>query len=380
MSLFPVSRRTSASLAVLATALATAALAAGPGTSAASVSTAHAAASQPSKTALLHPAKKYFGVSVAGAPGSLSGVIPTKPGVANVTTEVNKQPNLLMFYSSWGGGSEGTKPTASFSGEIPSIKKACDAGLLPMLTWESWNTSARIASNPGVAYTQPAFKMSNIVAGDYDTYIRDTAQDIASLGCPIAIRFDQEQNGYWYPWGVSNTNENGPNMTATGAEYIKMWKHVWTIFNNAGANKNVIWTWSPNWQSGTHPKLPLLQASYPGSAYVDWIAIDAYYAKSGDTFATVFDSTIVQLNQFARTMPWIVGETAVGDFPDKASMITNLLTTVAKRAHFNGFVYFDQHKTTDRSFWPFQETTAAQNAFKAGIASSRFAAGKAGTF
>jgi mannan endo-1,4-beta-mannosidase len=361
------------SLALLSAVLATAALAAlSPGSSTAAPAAHQAATAKsaaPTKSALLHPAKKYFGISVAGAPYSLGAV-------NSVTSEVGKQPNMLMFFQAWNSNAAAGTSNIDTTG----IVKACQAGLLPMLTWESWSTSARISSNPGVAYTQPAFNMKNIINGQYDKYIKAVATAIKGLGCPIALRFDQEQNGYWYPWGLWNTNENGTNRITNATEYKNMWVHVWNIFSKAGAS-NVIWTWSPNNQpvpTKANQDAPL-QASYPGAKYVDLIAIDSYYNKLNVTFGDIFNTTDDQIRPFAAKVPWIVGETAVGTDTDKPAEITDLLTQVLRRPHFIGFVYFDQHKSTDRSNWLLNETSQSQAAFKAGIANSRYAAGKAGT-
>jgi hypothetical protein len=366
-------RRAPVSLALLSAVLATAGLAAlGPSSSAASPAahqTKTVASAAPTKAQLLHPAKKYFGISVAGAPYSLSPV-------NAVTAEVGKAPNMLMFFQAWNSNAAAGTSNIDTTG----IVNACKAGLLPVLTWESWNTSARISSNAGSAYTQPAFNMKNIINGQYDTYIKAVAKAVAGLGCPIAIRFDQEQNGYWYPWGLWNTDENGNNRVATAAEYKTMWIHVWNLFSKAGAS-NVIWTWSPNDQPAPTKKnlLPPLADSYPGAKYVDLIAIDSYYNKTKLTFGDIFNPTDDQIRPFAGNVPWIVGETGVGSFPDKPAEITDLLTQILRRPHFIGFVYFDQHKSTDRSNWLLNQTPQSQAAFKAGIANPRYAAGKAGT-
>jgi Glycosyl hydrolase family 26 len=363
------------SLALIGAVFATVAMAAtGPSSSASSPAPQRVshAATMPTKQQLLDPAHKYFGVSVSGAPASLTAVTGTSS--SSVTSLAGKQPSLLMFYNAWNGAGAGGLSTSVVNG----IKNACAQGMLPMMTWESWNTSVSISSNPGVAYTQPAFAMSTITAGKYDTYITAVAKQVAALGCPLAIRFDQEENGYWYPWGVSNTNQNGKNTVASGAKYIAMWRHVWTIFHNQGAT-NVLWTWSPNNQNPANKTLPLLSTSYPGDAYVDWVGIDQYYNATGRTFAAAFDPTITEVKAVAPSKPWLVGETAVGDFPDKPAEIKNLLHNVAVRKRFNGFVYFDQHKNTDRNYWPFQETKASTAAFKAGVDIPAFAAGKPGT-
>jgi hypothetical protein len=336
--------------------------------SSAAASAVAASAPAPTKHQLLHPKKKYYGISLSGAPHSLAGV-------TTVTKETGKQPNLLMFFEAWDSAAASGTPNI----ETKSIAAACKQGLLPMLTWESWDTSVH-ATGEGVAYAQKAFAPSKIIAGKYDTYIRATATAIKSLGshCPVALRFDQEENGYWYPWGVDTTGMGKTTQAQKARDYILMWRHVWRIFKTVGAT-NVLWTWSPNIQNQPHPRLPDLSATYPGAAYVDWVAIDGYYNETGMTFADVFDTTIDQVKAVAANKPWIVGETGVGSFPDKASEITNLLHAVLAHKRFDGLVYFDQHKASDRSNWPFEQTPASLAAFKAGINSSKYATGKPGS-
>jgi hypothetical protein len=319
------------------------------------------------KNALLHPARKYYGISMAGVPATVTTPIST------VTKETKKRPNLVMYYQEWGAGAAKGKPNFNTT----DAENACAAGLLPMLTWESWNT---LVTNPtqGVAWTQPAFAMSKIVAGDFDPYIKRVAEAIASIGCPIAMRFDQEQNGYWYPWGISNVTENGNNEVATAHEYIRMWRHVRRIFTSVGAT-NVLWLWSPNIQ-GPHAPLPNLATSYPGKKWVDWVGIDGYYNTPQRTFSNLFGPTMKLLAKVAPLKPWIIAETGVGSSARKPAQIKNLLNGVLRHKRLNGFVYFEQHKKTDRSFWPFVDPTypGSLRAFRAGIDRAAYASGKPG--
>jgi mannan endo-1,4-beta-mannosidase len=322
----------------------------------------------PTKQQLLYPSHKYYGISVPGAPQSLAGV-------NNVTAKTGKQPNLLLFFEAWNSGAAAGTPNI----DTASIKAACQQGLLPMLTWESWDTSVEGTTNPGVAYDQPAFAPSKIAAGDYDKYLRRSALAIKSLGhhCPVALRFDQEQNGYWYPWGLST--QDMPGTPASRAEdYVKMWRHVWTIFKNQGAT-NVLWTWCPNYQGLVHKGLPALSASYPGNKYVDWVGIDAYYNKVPQSFSKLFGSTMQQLSSVAPMKPWLVAETGVGSYPQKAAQISNLLKDVARNRSLNGFVYFE--RAGSRNFWPFVDPNepGALPAFKAGVANPRYASGQPGS-
>ena len=63
------------------------------------------------------------------------------------------------------------------------------------------------------------------------------ARALAAFGGPVRLRFAQEMNGDWYPWGAG-TNGNTP------AEFVRAWRHVHDIFTAAGAT-NVQWVWSP---------------------------------------------------------------------------------------------------------------------------------------
>jgi hypothetical protein len=330
----------------------------------------HVTAKKPAvtKKSLLHPKRKYFGVFAEGAPSSLG---PLK----SIKKETGKEPNLDVWYQAW--NSNAATGTVNF--DSGAAKQACAAGILPMLTWESWNTSVGGTTNPGVAYNQPAFAASKIAHGKYDKYIRNTARAIKRLGphCPIALRFDQEQNGYWYPWGLKTAGMG--KLKDTSKEFVKMWRHVWTIFHNEHVN-NVLWVWSPNFQ-GVPPKgQPKLAASYPGNKYVDWVGIDGYYInKPTQTFAKLFGPTMQQIKPATSTKPWLIAETAVGTGPTKPKQITNLLKNVADRKEFNGFVYFDYYRNGVRSDWRFQETKASLRAFKAGVDKKAFGAAKRGS-
>jgi hypothetical protein len=318
----------------------------------------------------VHPASKYFGISLPGVPQSVTTAI------TQIQQETGKRPNLVMYYQDWGTAANALAGVGNFN--ATEAENACAAGMLPMMTWESWNTT-QDPPGQGVPYTQTAFDMKNILAGDFDTYIRKTAQAIASLGCPIAVRFDQEQNGFWYPWGISNIQQNGTDVTATAREYVEMWRHVERIFKAAHAT-NVLWVWSPNVQSINSAVLPALRESYPGPKWVNWIGIDGYYNSPSATFTNVFAPVMKQLAGFASNKPWLISETGVGESTpaNKAAQITNVLDSVANDKRLIGLVYFEQHRSTDRADWLFNTSRQATKAFKAGIDNAAYASGQPG--
>jgi mannan endo-1,4-beta-mannosidase len=348
----------------------------GEATSASRASVRIGAANSPGfaidKTALLHPKRKYFGISLAGVPQSV-----TTP-ITQIQQETGKRPNLDLYYMDWGTAANALAGVPNFNAS--QAENACAAGMMPMMTWESWDTTDTDPTE-GVAYTQQQFSPTNIIAGNFNAYIRVTAQAIASIGCPIALRFDQEANGYWYPWGVTNSAEYpATDTTAQKALlYIQMWRHVRRIFAAEGAT-NVLWVWSPNIQGPKGEKLVQFKQFYPGTKWVDWVGIDGYYNTPARTFSILFGSTIEQLEPVAADKPWMLAETGVGSSTKKPWQIKNLLGSIAKDKRFNGFVYFEQHKSTDRNFWPFVDPAHPNSlpAFKAGIANKVFASGKPG--
>jgi beta-mannanase len=54
-----------------------------------------------------------------------------------------------------------------------------------------------------------------------------------------------------------------------------MWKHVWHIFEQEGANDNVIWLWSPN-NTDQYGESDEILWWYPGDSYVDWVGMSAF--------------------------------------------------------------------------------------------------------
>jgi mannan endo-1,4-beta-mannosidase len=339
------------------------------------------------KKELLYPAHKYYGVFVPGAPDTVTSIT-DKTNPNSVASLTGKQPNLDLFFQDWGRKSSGTSAVTNF--DTTGASNACAQGMLPMLTWESWDTTVKSTTNPpgGVAYDQPKFSLYNIIHGNFDAYIKATADAIKALPCPIALRLDQEQNGYWYPWGLTTkwpSPDNQPMDQATPARYDVMWRHVWRIFQAEGAT-NVLWVWSPNFI--VHPPKPgaaTLAQSYPGNKYVDWVGIDGYYFNSPTlTFAQLFNPTIAAIKPFAGSKPWLIAETGVGGAKltptDTERQTINLLNTVANRARFNGLIYFDKSNSDgDRANWLIDQTPEMLAAFRSHIANPVYAAGKPGT-
>jgi hypothetical protein len=306
---------------------------------------------------VIAPTHKYYGVYVSQAPASMAPL-------QRVTQETGKQPNMSLFYNAWGAAAASGYANVN----VTAIDNACQAGMLPMLTWESWDTAT--TDSHGVAWDQPDFAPSVIAGGKYDPYIRAVAAKIKTAPCPVAVRLDQEVNGYWYPWGIKTADMNN-----SAADYVSMWQHVWTIFHNAGVS-NVLWVWSPNVQSKKHAGLPDLSASYPGDKYVDWIGIDGYIASADQTFHDRFQPTFDQLRAFVPDKPWIIAECGVSTNASKPRQLKNVVSAVARRKRLVGMNYFNTNKSTGN--YLLDETSESLSAFRNAIANPVYAAGVPG--
>ncbi len=175
----------------------------------------------------------------------------------SIESSINKKVMIVGKYQPWGDTG------ANFDTDL--MERLSQKNYIPLITWEPWNPNYT-----GEAYDQPEYKLSNIVAGNFDSYIHQYAIDVKKFDKPVVIRFAHEMNGNWYPWGAG-VNGNTP------ADYRAAWIHVYDIFEQNEV-KNVTWVWSPN-EVFTDVDAPYAQSYdelYPGDQYVDWVAFSAY--------------------------------------------------------------------------------------------------------
>lgn len=215
--------------------------------------------------------------------------------------------------------------------------KVAASGAVYMVTWEPWE--------PNGTVNQPKYALKNIVAGNFDTMIRNWATQIKAWNKPLLLRFAHEMNGNgWYPWqaGVNgNTNQS----------YIDAWNHVRYIFDSVGV-ANVKWIWSPNVDFGLN--------QWPGANTVDYIALDGY---NWDTASPeqVFGPTLDKLKTYNK--PIFIGETGCPEYSGKAKWISDFFALMKNRGLI-GFVWFQYNKEND---WRINSSVIAQAAFKNGI-------------
>ena len=168
-------------------------------------------------------------------------------------------------------------------------------GAIPMITWEPWGTS-----------------LEGIAAGHDDAYIREAARTAAAWGKPLMIRFAQEMNGTWFPWG------------GRPGAYRAAWRHLVRLFDEAGAD-NVRWVWNPYANNGDLP----FRRYFPGNRYVDWVGFDVINWGSGPfrwgSFESIAGDSYDQLRRLTRK-PMILGEVGTGETGgNKARWLSRML-------------------------------------------------------
>jgi len=183
-----------------------------------------------------------------------------RKAIDSYTTRAGKGLAIVMWYQPWASGNRSEFDSAACAALM-------QRGIVPMITWEPWDpgADAKRLSNPA---NQPAFRLSAIASGRYDSYIRDWADQIRALGGPVMLRPLHEMNGDWYPWG-GTVNRNTPAL------YVAAWRHIHDIFEKEGAS-NVTWVWSINHESVPASRYNSYAAYWPGSKYVDWTAISGF--------------------------------------------------------------------------------------------------------
>ena len=208
--------------------------------------------------------------------------------------------------------------------------------------WDSWESSLQ----------QSAFQLSDILAGDYDSYIKRWAEQIRDFSAPVLVRYAPEMNGDWRPW---SPGVNG----ATASDYVASWRHVHGLFAEAGAH-NVRWVWNPIVESGGATPMADL---YPGHDFVDWVALDGFNWGSTkpwgwQSYDDIFAPSVRLLDEIAPNHPWMIAETGSAPGVAKPEWITNTLSS-AQADGAGAVVWFEFDKETDWRLTADAQTAAA---------------------
>ncbi|PSL52155.1 glycosyl hydrolase family 26 [Saccharothrix carnea] len=291
-------------------------------------------------SAAADPSTKYLGVFRETSPTEVPAGTVGSYGVA---------PASVQWFDSWATG-------RAFN--ATAARTLWDQGIMTHYTWEPWNTALGVADPEQI-------HLQDILDGKWDSYIRARGAEFASVGAPIMVRWGHEFNGNWYPWGIVN-NGSDPAL------YVNAYRRVHDLVVAAGAT-NVQWVWCFN--NGSTPDSAFNEParSYPGDAYVDWVAIDGYnwgLAPSWDpagnywtSFEAAYSSAYAKARSIAPKRPVMIAEIASSeDGGDKAQWINDLSAALdsGRYPDLKLVNYFDQDK---EELWSGTSSAAAKAAF-----------------
>lgn len=237
--------------------------------------------------------------------------------------------------------------------DLVGLKQADARGAVPMLTLEPWSA--------GGGPEQATYSLDRVAGGAFDGYLLRWAAALRSYGKPVLLRFGHEMNGDWYPWS-ERVNGNEPH------EFIAAWRHVHGLFRTTGAD-NVSWVWSPN---VPYPGSLPLDGLYPGDAYVDVVALDAYNFGTSADWSTwlqpeqLYAQGLTELRRLAPIKPIMIAETASSELGgDKAAWVRDAVAFLAQQTDVVAFVWFHFDKETD---WRIDSSERAVQAFAQALA------------
>jgi endoglucanase len=241
---------------------------------------------------------------------------------------LGRRMDIVHWYSNWDN---------EFEAKL--VVAAVEGGRLPMISWQSHNRS-----------------FESILAGHYDGYIQRWAIAAKDYGQAVYLRPFPEMNGFWTSW------HGEPE------KLIATWRHIVTIFRAEGAT-NVYWVWSPNVMDEPTIESNKLERYYPGTDYVDILALDGYNwgtlrpYTAWESFEEIFAEPYARLTALGPQPIWIAEIASTEHGGNKAEWIRNMFASTAF-PRLEALVWFDENKETD---WRIQSSDPALLAFREGL-------------
>ena len=275
-----------------------------------------------------------------------------------------KKPAIVMWYQPWA-------ETGRNKFDAAACVSLYQRGAIPLLTWEPWDPG-KDAGSVKDGSRQTAWRLANIISGQYDAYIREFAVGVKSVRGPVMIRLMHEMNGDWYPWDGS-VNGNSPQ------QFVQAWRHVHDIFAKEGVT-NATWVWSINHESVPDTPANAFAAYYPGDAYVDWVSMSGFNwgtSSAGTrwrTFDYWFDKPLAYLATLGK--PVVLAEFgSVDNGGDKGAWILDAYAKVAaQHPQVKAVVYYDklERLPTSQQDWRIESSARSLAGYRTAVASDYF--------
>jgi hypothetical protein len=178
-------------------------------------------------------------------------------------------------------------------------------------------------------------KLEDITNGKYDSGIRRFAD--------CASEFGEKYGGFFFtPMWEMNIDKKYSAWPWSGEpkEFGRVWRHIWHIFEDGGANKYA--TWTPEYHIDFE-----LGDYWPGDQYVDWIGLSAYNRKVHQQFyghRDVKGLIFAAYNYFGskhKDKPLMLEELGSTVGPDQPRWLEKGLQTIKSMPRLKAAIYWD---------------------------------------
>lgn len=233
--------------------------------------------------------------------------------------------NIIQWFTSW---------PAPYEPYI--VNRVLDLERKPLITWQSNSQS-----------------LDQILAGNYDAYIRSWAKGVKKAKGEVYLRIFPEMNGDWTNW------HGEPE------KLVKAWKHIVTIFRQENAH-NVRWVWSPNITDEPATARNQMEFYYPGDDYVDILGLDGFNWgtvrpwTAWKSFEETFEVPYKRITALGNQPLWLAEIASTEKGGDKAAWITDMLNSTSF-PQIDALIWFNEVKETD---WRIESSYASEAAFK----------------
>lgn len=215
--------------------------------------------------------------------------------------------------------------SSSFWGEqsfpLHNMELIHNYGAIPLLFWSPWDRPYEQSRPPD------RFSLEAILAGRWDGYIDQWADQAKAFGKPLLVAWGLEMNGTWFPWsgwfyGGGQRLAGEPPRFKGPELYKQAYRYVVDRVRARGV-RNISWGFHINHYTSPHEEWNLPVHFYPGDDYVDWLGASVYGMQFAwqdwGQFHHNFDEAYQQLCALHPTKPVVAAEWGVGEFPKKGN-------------------------------------------------------------
>ena len=179
--------------------------------------------------------------------------------------------------------------------------------------------------------------LDRIANGEFDRYWAGVATGLEALKVPVIFRLFMEMNGKHNPFAA---HWQGGVGTGGQDSFIRMWQHVWSVFNANGATLaaggHCIFVFCAQRMSTSGS----WRTYWPGDSFVDWSGVDLYRTTFEDGAMNRANEYDTYLWAVEHHKPYIVCESGF----DQNTIITTAAGRFDKDGSKTGHSLIDNHR------------------------------------